>query len=152
MSSEAPRSYSSEERREISDLIRGPGGAGYVVGRGILELMIPAIGRRTGRINYVEIERICREDDLPIALLAVPSVNIEPWNPKIMIVDPNDPTKRTPYLAMVCEGTESIDYYADLYEVNDYNPELNLERLAQSGMAVPRPGTERAMRAKARFN
>lgn len=112
----------------------------------MVEIAIGVLARDLGRINYAEIESLCRKHNLQTSFLAVPwTAEMQDASPNIIVVDPYDVLEKRPYLALACKTPVDLLYYANMYGVN-YDPRMNLAHLAQAGVRMPRFGTKTELR------
>lgn len=150
MNTERFPTYSPSER-EMAIKLLSMGHSG-LTSREMWEVLIGVIKRECGRINYREIEIICRENNISMSLLAIPAKTITDTDIRKMVVDPNNPTLTCPFFALICETPADVPYYAQYYGVNDFDPRTNLERLSQAGTVVTRPDCKPERIAKASLN
>ena len=144
-----PEPYSAEEKQVIIRALKGLTIIGDAATWEARSFLLAWVGKATGRTNFAEIEQICRENSLPVNLLAVPAENIGGTNP-VAIINPDDYSPR-PYWVLPCGGPEDLEYYVNLYGVDDYDPNINLKRLELGGVSCYE-GSEAARMAKAHLN
>lgn len=135
------QSYSPGEREVIRQLLEHP--IGDQMDWSYWKALVKLVGEAVGRTNFAEIEQICREHDIPMSLLAIPITNIG-QSEKQIIVDPNQPGKECLYIVLPC-NVRNVEYYAQMYHLDDYTSELNLQRLEQSGFSFDRGSDEARM-------